>query len=145
MGRCGPLRSIWLSIAICCCALLVACANDAQWLRQSTYPPQFRYISDDELASVMWRLAGRVHELERQSNSEQLDVTALSVLLGQIESEARGLDSGGAGSNHPYLDSKLQDFLDIVARARLNLQRSPPQIATVEDVWHACSGCHARS
>ncbi len=145
MGPSWPLRSIWPTIAICCCALVAACANDARWIRQSTYPPQFRYISDDELASVMWRLAGRVHELERQSESAQPDLTLLSALLGQIELEARGLDSQGAGSNHPYLDSKLQDFLEIVARARLDLQRTPPHIASVDDVWHACSGCHAGS
>ena len=131
--------------AICSCALLVSCANDAQWLRQATYPPQFQYISEDELASVMWRLAGRVHELERQSELEQPDAAALSTLIGQIESEARRLDSSGSGSNHPYLQSELPKFLEFVARAKLDLQRTPPHIASVDDIWRACAECHSGS
>jgi hypothetical protein len=131
-----------LVLAICCVALIASCANDAKTIRKATYPPQFRYISDDEIASVMWRLAGRVHELERQTELESPDPVALSALLRQIESEARRLDSGEAGSNHPYLHSKLEDFLQIVARARLDLQRDPPRIATADEVWLACSGCH---
>lgn len=145
MARRRSLRLTWVVTAICCCAVVSSCGNNARWLRQATYPPEFRYISDDEIESVMWRLAGRVHELEQRSDSAEPDVPALSALLDQVEAEARRLDARGGGSNHPYLQSKLQEFLKVVERAKLDLQRNPARIATVEDVWRACSGCHSRS
>ncbi len=165
MIRRRSLRSIWPTVAACRRALFLSsavlgvvsgslsCANDAQWVRQATYPPQFRYISDEEMASVMWRLAGRVHELERhlgdqlkrEGEHSPPDVTALLASLARIEKEARRLDSQGRASNHPYLQPKLRDFLAIVERAKLDLQRDPPHFATVDEVWRACSECHESS
>ncbi len=131
--------------ALCSATVVLSCGDNARLIRQATYPPAFRYISDAELESVMWRLAGRIHELERMNSVEAPQVAALSALLAKIDADARSLSSQDAGSNHPYLQPRLQEFLEIVGRARLDLQRTPPRRATVEEVWRACSGCHSRS
>ncbi len=131
-------------VALCCTVAASSCGDNARLIRRATYPPAFRYIANDEIESVMWRLAGRIHELERMSSAADPEVAAMSTLLTRIETEARSLSGGDAGSNHPYLQSRLREFLDVVGRARLDLQRSPPRMASVDDVWRACSGCHAR-
>jgi hypothetical protein len=160
MTRSGPLALVLLLAA-----LWVACSQSAS-IRSTTYPRNFQYLSDEELESVMWRLAGRVYELERLSTHSEPDYPAMATVLERIDHEARQLrsdrvgptrprlqsklqdffrQSDGVGSTHPYLQSKLQDFLQHVERARMDLRRSPPIATNVDDVWRACSGCHERS
>lgn len=125
--------------------LMLGCQRNAALLRLTTYPPDFRYISDDEIESVMWRLAGRVHELERVAATDEPEVETLLAILDRIEAEAHTLESTGGGSNHPYLQAKLRTFLSKVQRSQVGLRSDPPRVTTVDEVWRACSGCHERS
>ncbi len=142
------LRSVSMKAVTLILGLMVAlaaCGQNARVLRLATYPPDFRYISDAEIESVMWRLAGRVHQLERLVATAEPDLPAISNVLERIEHEAGQLEADGASSNHPYLDSRLQEFLGHVRHARMGLRRDPPEITTADEVWRACSGCHDRS
>ena len=46
------------------CGTLVACADFPAWLRRRTYPPDFNYITQEQLRSTMWQLAKQVRELQ---------------------------------------------------------------------------------
>lgn len=141
--RVAPLLGLVSAVAL----VLGGCGESGRFLRRATYPPNFRYISAAELESVMWRLAGRVHELERLAKppeGEPVDSEAMARVLTFIEREARALEAEGAGSTHPYFDERLDVFLGHVAHARRGLRRTPPVVTSVDDVWQACAGCHDR-
>ncbi len=149
----GPLSkciSIWV-VALSALLLFVGCGETMRAMRRATYPPSFRYISDAELESVMWRLAGRVHQLEQltaPSGTGEGDtapnVAAIARVLERIEHEARALESEGAGSTHPYLSDRLDTFLGHIEHARASLRRDPPVVTSADEVWRACAGCHNR-
>src|SRR5512142_2264817 len=46
-------------------ASAAGCAAFGPWVRQYTYPPDFRYITPEQLHSTMWQLAYRSRELHR--------------------------------------------------------------------------------
>ncbi|MFT5444566.1 MAG: hypothetical protein ACI8W3_003623 [Myxococcota bacterium] len=141
------VHRVALALALLVGVAAFGCNQNARLLRATTYPPSFRYISDGEIESVMWRLASSVHQLESAGDTNDgndADVASVSRLLLQIERDAKTLSSNGASSNHPYLQTNLQEFLGLVAKARRDLLRTPPQTITSDDVWRACSGCHNR-
>ena len=138
-------RLVRILAAVICAGALLSCSGSARMVREATYPPEFRYISDAEIESVMWNLAGRVHDLERLTKASEPDFASLSAVLSQIDVSARHLESDGGGSNHPYFETELKKFLGLVQRAKLDLRRTPLQITSSEEVWRACSGCHSRS
>jgi hypothetical protein len=51
---------------------LLGCADFAGWVRQYTYPPTFRYITDEQLRSTMWRLAYHSRELRELMTSAEM-------------------------------------------------------------------------
>ena len=144
MPRKPPSWSVGAISAICCAIVPLSCGGSTPFLRLAPNPPDFRYISNAELESVMWQLAGQIHELERLTQHQEPQAAELSALLHRIEAAARTLNRNGDASNHPYLQNELDKFLGMIERADRDLQRTPPEIVHVDDVWRACSGCHAR-
>ncbi|MDP6979570.1 MAG: hypothetical protein QF570_13370 [Myxococcota bacterium] len=142
--------AVWL-VALSALVAFVGCTEMMGTMRRATYPPSFRYISNAELESVMWRLAGRVHELERLTTGGAAgeegaapNVPAIARVLERIEHEARALESEGGGSTHPYFSEQLHTFLGHVQHARASLRHDPPVITSADEVWRACAGCHNR-
>ena len=54
-----------LAFAVLIASELFGCADVARWVRQFTYPPDFRYIERDEVRSAMRQLAHHSRELNR--------------------------------------------------------------------------------
>ena len=54
-----------LAFAVLIASELFGCADVARWVRQFTYPPDFRYIERDEVRSAMRQLAHHARELNR--------------------------------------------------------------------------------
>ncbi len=153
MKQAGSRRSkrvVALVVGVGLAAMSFGCADTARMMRRATYPPDFQYISDAELESVMWRLAGHVHALERLTQTAggtprpDPDAAAMARVLDNIEREARALESEGSGSTHPYFAERLETFLGHVTHAQRGLRRDPPVLTSADEVWRACAGCHNR-
>jgi hypothetical protein len=130
---------------------VVACSDTSsvREMRRYTYPPDFRYISKDELESSMWQLAGEVAQLdqlllvEQDPESVPPSPQKLDAVLAHIQVTARRLHTGARSSNHPLLNDHLDRFIGTVSRARHDLQRDPPRYASSGAVAGACAQCHA--
>ncbi|MBW2272094.1 MAG: hypothetical protein JRG96_02385 [Deltaproteobacteria bacterium] len=147
--RAGAARGLaGLALLTSLGALACADSQPARDVRQYTYSPDFRYISQEELQSAMWQLAAEVAQLDRLLLAEQdpelmpPPPEKLDAVLGRIEGKARRLHSGARSSNHPLLNDHLDRFMKTVKRARLDLQRDPPQYAASGAVAGACAQCH---
>jgi hypothetical protein len=57
-GRIGPSMML----------LLCGCADFTRWVRQYTYPPEFRYIESHELRSEMPQLASHSRAINQLCN-----------------------------------------------------------------------------
>jgi hypothetical protein len=142
--RGAGLLALWMSLA----ALACSDTRPVRGLRTYTYPPDLRYISQEELQSSMWQLAAEVTQLDHLLLAEQDPELLppapekLEAVLGRIEGTARRLHSGARSSNHPLLNDHLDRFLKTVQRARHDLQRDPPRYAASGAVAGACAQCH---
>jgi hypothetical protein len=123
------------------------CADFARWMRQYTYPPDFRYIERDQLRSAMWQLARHVRELDQHiqapSEPEQHRQDILEHLAG-MDAAVRMLDSSGWPSNHPLIDMNLPKFRQDIRLAREAVERDPPNYRLTYLLTGACVYCHGR-
>jgi hypothetical protein len=126
-------------------AQLGACADFARWLRQYTYPPDFRYIERDQLRTVMGQLAAHVREISQHIHSpadaDQHRKDIIEHLTG-MESAIQTLDKSGWPSNHPLIDKNLPRFRQDLRQARLAVERDPPNYLLTHEVVGACVYCH---
>ena len=115
-------------------------------IRKVTYPPDFKYVTGDELRSNMNQLAYQVQLLdnalagvdsEKFSQLEQV-LTALR----NIEKIGTGLQAGDAGSSHPFLQDYMSDFVRDVGKARDAVSLNPPNYYFAGRVSGGCVNCH---
>jgi len=124
---------------------LSSCSEFSRWLRQYTYPPDFRYIEGDRLRSTMWQLARQVHELDEhirapaEPQHHRMDI--LEHLAG-METAVRNLNAVGWPSNHPLIDMNLPKFARDIELARQAVERDPPNYALTYALTGACVYCH---
>jgi hypothetical protein len=105
-------RLAWV-VTILLCVQCVGCADFARWLRQYTYPPDFRYIERNQLRSTMWQLAFHWRELNRLlglAEKQEPDRAEIIAHLRGMEQAAEKLVGTGLPSNHPLLDTNLPAF-----------------------------------
>ena len=137
----GPLLLIGLIAAVSW-----ECSGSAARVRGHTYPPDFRYISPDELSSAMGRLAAGVEHLDellRFGGTESHEVQAKVVQqLGELAGIAAGLNAGGMGTNHPWLDHNVGEFRRDVELARRAAAHDPPNYYLAGSIVGACGYCH---
>ena len=111
---------------------LSSCSEYARWLRQYTYPPDFRYIDRDHLRSTMWQLARQVEELDEHirapAEPEEHRKDVLKHLAG-METAVRSLNAEGWPSNHPLFDMNLPKFARDIGLARQAVETDPPNHA----------------
>jgi hypothetical protein len=125
--------------------LLGACAEQAAELRKHTYPPDFQYITQDQLQMTMWQLAALTHQLDAMAaQPEHLPAQRFELiqLLTQLERAADDLKAEGVPSNHPLLNAHLDDFRDDIRAARLDVSREPPSFRRASRLTGACVYCH---
>lgn len=144
MSRETVHASIRMIAGLACVSMLLSCEGNARLFGATTYRPSFRAFGHSTIETVMWRLAGHVHELESLTRDPEAEIGRYSTILMQIEDTARSLESDGGGANHPYFKSELAKFLAVVEGVNQGLKHSPTETAVVDEVWRACTKCHAR-
>lgn len=137
---------IQLVLSACASLVLVSCSSDfAAAVRSVTYPPEFVYVSSDELRSRMDRLGYQLARLDnalveddlRQPNQQEV----LSI-LSEIETIGSRLQAGEAGASHPFLEDEMPRFVNDITRARMAASLDPPQYYLAGRVAGSCVNCH---
>ena len=121
------------------------CADFTRRLRQHTYPPDFQYISREQLQSTMWQLAFHSRELDRLIRSPEPPLKNRSEILehlGAMERAAEQLDRSGWPTNHPLIDMNLSSFRRDIRLAREVAEREPPNFMLASPLAGACVYCH---
>lgn len=135
-----------LFLAVFCAGLqFTACADFAARVRKHTYPPNFHYITDEQLRSTMWRLAFHARELRERMVSTEAVTTHRGDILRHLEGmeiAATDLNRTGWPSNHPLIDAHRGDLLRDIRTAREAVQREPPNFLLAGAVSGACAYCH---
>jgi hypothetical protein len=124
---------------------LFGCADVARWLRQYTYPPEFRYIERDDVRSTMRELAFHSRELNqliKTSDGSQAQRAEIIMHLRAMEQAAEKLDQSGWPTNHPLIDMNLPNFRRDLKFAREAIEREPPNFLLAGPVTGACIYCH---
>ena len=135
-----------LLVTVCALMVLAACSEVASTVRKVTYPPDFKYVSGQELRTNMDKLAYNLQQLDQaladsavdqmQQQRQVLDV------LRNIEKIGTGLRAGDAGSNHPFLQDYMSDFVQRVGEARIAAAQNPPHYYLAGRVSGGCISCH---
>ena len=122
-----------LVLAVLSLSVLTGCADNPAFamIRQATYPPDFNYVTGQELRDSMNNLGYLMQQLDEilepaeagQPVSQQEVIT----VLGNIERIGTNLRADEAGSNHPFLEDHMSDFVVAVGRARIEAMANPPR------------------
>ena len=125
---------------------LVACAKVTEWMRPHTYGPNFDYILDVQIDSVMWQLARDVKRIDKLTHDpagvgpEQRDEIAR--LLVMMVDATDQLGKQGVRTNHPLIDEHRDQFRADLEAARRGVLSQPPSYRLAEDTSAACMRCH---
>lgn len=124
-----------------------ACAGPPEDVEPPPSAPDFSYISDEQLTSAMWRLAGGIRSLDAILGSQQVVTQSqrLEVLriLDQMMVAADELGPEDVSSNHPRLTHNLGRFREKLAIARASVALEPPRYFLVGSFSGTCLACHA--
>lgn len=125
---------------------MLGCVGFAERLRQYTYPPDFHYISTEQLRSTMWQLAYHSRELNRlmtpPSSAESHRVQILDHLE-SMEQVIIELNRTAWPTNHPLIDKNRSNFLRDIKMAEHAIRREPPNFLLASSVTGACIYCHS--
>jgi hypothetical protein len=124
---------------------VLGCSGFGQWVRKYTYPPDFRYITPQELHSTMWQLAyhsRELHRLMRLSDDPQVHRDEILEQLRGMERTAEKLNQSGWPTNHPLVDMNLAQFRNDIRIARQAIERDPPNFLLASPLTGACVYCH---
>lgn len=115
-------------------------------LRSVTYPPDFHYLTRDEVQGTMAEFARSVDALDailaQEGGAGAADRDAIVGILEQLRLQGRHLASG-AESNHPGLHQDAPRFTRDVDRALASARRDPPDYSGAARIAGACTACHA--
>jgi hypothetical protein len=100
--------------------MLSGCADVPALLRRHTYPPNFKYITREQLHSAMWQLADNVRALDavmRQPGPINAARHAeVERLLLAMRDDTATPQAHGRPTNHPLISEHLKTFQSDVAR-----------------------------
>ena len=134
----------WLLVMLAALQL-AACSDVARWVRQYTYPPEFRYIERDEVRAAMRELAAHSHQLNQAMRLDEDPGEHRAEIvehLRAMEQAAEKLDQSGAPTNYVNLDMNLPAFRRDLKFAREAIEREPPNFLLAGPVTGACAYCH---
>jgi hypothetical protein len=137
---------LYLNIFLALSMQTLGCGGFDKWVRQYTYPPDFRYITPEELHSTMWQLAYHSRELNRLmrlSGNPQLYRGEILEQLRGMEQTAAKLNQSGWPTNHPLVDMNLANFRNDIRIAREAVEREPPNFLLASPLTGACVYCHS--
>jgi hypothetical protein len=125
----------------------LACAGSAARVRDHTYPPSFEFVERKHLESAMWQLAWDVqrldHSLREPSGDPAEQQRVVAELLKEMEVAANGIATPGRITQHPLLNRNLPRFREQLRRARMDVERKPPNYFTATTLVGSCTTCHS--
>jgi len=122
---------------------LLGCVDTAKQVRQYTYPPDFRYITREELRSTMWQLAYHLRELNQLMRGPDTPEQHRQEIIDQLRAmESAATRLGGWPSNHPLVEMNLPSFRRDIRTAREAVERDPPDFLLAGAITGACVYCH---
>ena len=141
-------RRIWAVLAIVLCGAVVdSCSDPAALLRRHTYPPNFKYITREQLDSSMWKLADEVAALDalmRQPGAiDTARRTQIERLLLAMLDATTDLQVRGRPTNHPLIGEHLERFQHEIGQALTAVRSEPPSYYLVGSVSGSCLPCHS--
>jgi len=134
--------------------MIAACSSDfAANVRKVTYPPDFKYVSAQELRSGMEKMAFQLQLLDQAlltSNSEQImeqqqqqqQQQKVMDALRNIEKIGAKLQAGEGGASHPFLQDFMGGFVSKVTEARIAASLDKPRYYLAGKVSGGCVNCH---
>jgi hypothetical protein len=150
---CAKVRAVNLFPSLAALAIVLAASSGCGtslggFLRRHTYPPDFRYVSEEKFRSSMWLLGRETLELHRvladASLSESTRRTRADLMLGGMEETVRKIGPEQWSSNHPELQSGLQALESDLHAARVAVSHDPPNYFLAGSISGACLYCHSR-
>lgn len=144
------LPSIILATLVFSCFLGACSSQMAEKVRKVTYPQNFKYVAPAELRTNMDRLAQHMRLLDlslamqHNQSAEGIETQRQQVLtaLANIERIGSALQAGDGGSNHPFLESHMRDFVSNVGAARVAASLPQPRYYLAGKVSGGCVNCH---
>ena len=128
------------------CAPILSCGDFAGWMRQHTYPPDFRYITPEQLRSTMWKLAYHSRELNQLLSSPDTALQNRTEIVAQLRSmEEAAASLSGWPTNHPVVDKNLPTFRRDLKLARESVEGEPPSFSPAASLSHGCVYCHSKT
>lgn len=134
---------------LCCVILLSACQNGVlDTVRKVTYPPDFNYISSEDLHDTMqsfaWYTTLLDNSLRDTSNVTKEQRLSAIDILEKMEKLSHELGSASLSSNHNIVSLNIDLFRQRIVDARIGLQQQPPNYYLVGSVSAYCLNCHSR-
>ncbi|MEW9799052.1 hypothetical protein [Alteromonas sp. CYL-A6] len=135
---------------VCALALgLTAMGCSLSDVRKVTYPPDFNYIEPTSIKSDMAKMAAQIRLLDialqspagSDEDAQALQQKEVMAALNSIGKIASSLQSK-SGSNHPYMDDFMGDFVATVDQARTAASLAEPRYYFAGKVSGACAACH---
>ncbi len=134
-----------LILAIVIIVQLSGCSDLSRWVRQYTYPAEFRYVEGDQVRGIMRVLAAHAREVNlllHQDDAPQQHRAEIVEHLRAMEKAADQLDQSSWPTNHPKVDMNLPNLRRDLKFAREAVEREPPNYLLAGTVTGACSHCH---
>ncbi len=136
------------STLFCALLLLAGCQNSVlKTVRKVTYPPDFNYISSEQIRSTMHSFAWYTSMLDNTlRDPEQVTrdqrLAAIDILR-KMEKLSGELGTESLSSNHDIISYNIDGFRQRIIDARLGLQQDPPNYYLVGAVSAYCLSCHS--
>jgi hypothetical protein len=125
--------------------MLSGCADVPALLRRHTYPPNFKYITREQLHSAMWQLADNVRALDavmRQPGPiDAARHAEVERLLLAMRDDTAALQASGRPTNHPLIGEYLKTFQRDVSQALAGVEAVPPSYYLAGSISGACLPC----
>jgi len=136
-----------LTFVVLLSTILVACsASSLKHVREHTYPPNFNYITSQQLHTTMSRLAQKVvsldlimSEIEEPGKIQTRE--AVEIIL-EMERMTASLGTEGWPSNHQEVSGHISEFRQELVAARRALLAQPPGFYLARTISEACGHCH---
>jgi hypothetical protein len=126
--------------------LCTACTASLESVRTFTYPPDFHYITAQQIHTTMGALATEVDALDQimwQPNGPlPEDQARVVAILSQMQTLAHEL-MRREHSNHPRIDEHAPELQRDIQRALAASKMQPPNYYYAGVVSAACTYCHA--
>jgi hypothetical protein len=127
--------------------IVLGCAGESlERVRAATYPPDFHYITKQEIRTTMGSLALEVYALDQimwQPGGPRLgDRANVIEILSRMRSLSRQLKRR-EHSNHPRIHMHAPQLQRDIQRALLSARREPPYYYHAGLISGSCSYCHS--